>query len=271
MKLKLKNPSAPSDAPAPAPSPSDLSAKPGLKLKLKPVGPAPADAASGQNDDASKKRNNSKNSKKPKSGESGNVASAAKSAAKKRPREDGDHVDSPAAKRKPKPTAKSLAMGTESDDEADVMATDPAPAPPRHISARTPSIKISIKPKGSGTPQRTGTAILKVKGAGKPPVRPYGVGYDSEAEEAEADPAMESQFVLRMPPGPDCDLLRKSIEEKTIGKSLSHGGPGVHFRFFDREGRRAHGHDPRSLLRRVHGRTASRHRISEKLEQKKTG
>jgi len=42
-----------------------------------------------------------------------------------------------------------------------------------------------------------------------------------------------------MKPGPDCDLLRKSIEEKTIGKSVSQGGPGVHFRFFDREGRRA--------------------------------
>jgi transcription initiation factor TFIID subunit 7 len=70
-------------------------------------------------------------------------------------------------------------------------------------------------------------------------MRPYGVGYDSEADEAEPDPAIESQFILRMQPGPDCDLLRKSIEEKTIGKSLSQGGPGVYFRFFDKEGRRA--------------------------------
>ncbi|CAO2656969.1 Nn.00g057720.m01.CDS01 [Neocucurbitaria sp. VM-36] len=240
MKLKLKNPNAASDAPsephtAGVPTPSSAKSGGGLKIKLKPAAPAPAEAVDSQNGDAPKAKR--KYTKKPKLDESGNPIAPGKPGPKKRSREDSDDVDSPAAKRKPKPTAKSLAMVNESDDDDDdLVSAEPAPPPPRPLVARTQSIKLSIKPKG---PQRSGTAILKVKGAGKPPVRPYGVGYDSEAEEAESDPAIESQFVLRMLPGPDCDLLRKSIEEKTIGKSVSQGGPGVYFRFFDREGRRA--------------------------------
>ncbi|KAI4915796.1 hypothetical protein J4E90_004242 [Alternaria incomplexa] len=242
MKLKLKNLNAPSgDAPPAAPPPADaptpVSAKPGgLKIKFKPSGPAAGEPADGQNGEGAKVKR--KYTKKPKLDESGNVIPPGKPGPKKRAREDGDDVDSPAAKRKPKPTAKSLAMANDSgDDDDDYAAVQQPPPQPIKSHNRTQSIKLSIKPKGSMTSARP--AILKVKGAGKPPVRPYGVGYDSEAEEAEPDPAIESQFVLRMKPGPDCDLLRKSIEEKTIGKSVSQGGPGVHFRFFDREGRRA--------------------------------
>ncbi|KAI4926036.1 uncharacterized protein J4E92_006773 [Alternaria infectoria] len=242
MKLKLKNLGAPSgDAPPAAPPPADaptpVSAKPGgLKIKFKPSGPAAGEPADGQNGEGAKVKR--KYTKKPKLDESGNVIPPGKPGPKKRAREDGDDVDSPAAKRKPKPTAKSLAMANDSgDDDDDYAAVQQPPPQPIKSHNRTQSIKLSIKPKGSMTSARP--AILKVKGAGKPPVRPYGVGYDSEAEEAEPDPAIESQFVLRMKPGPDCDLLRKSIEEKTIGKSVSQGGPGVHFRFFDREGRRA--------------------------------
>lgn len=240
MKLKLKNPNATAgDAPATAP-PADnatpVSAKPGgLKLKLKTATPASVDVVDSQGGDGPKTKR--KYNKKPKLDDSGNVIPPGKPGPKKRVRDDSDEFDSPAAKRKPKPTAKSLAMVNESDDDDDLAEPAPPPRPP----VRTQSIKLSIKPKSSGmsAPQRSGTAILKVKGAGKPPVRPYGVGYDSEAEEAEPDPAIESQFILRMKEGPDCDLLRKAIEEKTIGKSVAQGGPGVYFRFFDREGRRA--------------------------------
>jgi transcription initiation factor TFIID subunit 7 len=248
MKLKLKNPNAaPSDAPTPAPSEppqadasTPVSAKGpslGLKLKLKPSAPAPSEVAGSQHSDGAKAKR--KYTKKPKVDESGNPIPSGKPGPKKRARDEGDDFDSPAAKRKPKPTAKSLAMAEESDDD-DLTAVEQPPQPIKQVN-RTQSIKLSIKPKGgmgASASQKTGTAILKVKGAGKPPPRPYGVGYDSEAEEAEPDPAIESQFVLRMKPGADCDLLRKSIEEKTIGKSVSQGGPGVHFRFFDREGRR---------------------------------
>ncbi|RMZ66586.1 transcription initiation factor TFIID subunit 7 [Pyrenophora seminiperda CCB06] len=239
MKLKLKTSAAPSDAPveaAPSNAPTPVTAKPGLKIKLKTALPPPGEAPAGQHGDTTKVKR--KYTKKLKLDESGNVIPPGKPGPKKRTREEGDDVDSPAAKRKPKPTAKSLAMANDSDED-DFTAVEQAPPAPK-LHNRTQSIKLSIKPKGGlHAPQRTSTAILKVKGAGKPPVRPYGVGYDSEAEEAEPDPAIESQFVLRMKPGPDCDLLRKSIEEKTIGKSASQGGPGVHFRFFDREGRRA--------------------------------
>ena len=244
MKLKLKNPdAAASDAPAPA-TPHDDAAQPapakaaGLKLKLKPVTSGPLDPPGSHSSDAPKSKR--KYHKKGKLDEGGNPISAGKSGPKKRAREDGEDVDSPAAKRKSKPTAKSLAMTNESDDEDELMATMPAPTP---IAApvRTQSIKLSLKSKGptSGALQRTGTAMLKVKGAGRPPTRPFGVGYDSEAEEAELDPAIESQFILRMLPGEDCDLLRKAIEEKQVGKSVLQGGPGVYYRFFDREGRRA--------------------------------
>lgn len=242
MRLKLKNPdAAPSDAPAPPPpsdAPTPAAAKPGPKLKFKIPPPVSSDPVDAGNGDATKIKR--KYNKKPKVDESGNAIPPGKPGPKKRARDEGEHVESPALKRKPKPTAKSLAMTNDSDDDDNLAAVE-QPPPPLKTHNRTQSIKLSIKPKGGLNPNAPtrSTAILKVKGAGKPPVRPYGVGYDSEAEEAEADPAIESQFVLRMKPGPDCDLLRKSIEEKTIGKSMSQGGPGVHFRFFDREGRRA--------------------------------
>ncbi|KAF2030055.1 hypothetical protein EK21DRAFT_66531 [Setomelanomma holmii] len=238
MKLKIKVPGAAAND-APPTQPQDQAATPGSlpKLKFKPVPSVPGDTADSQAADAPKPKR--KYTKKPKFDEDGNQIPPGKPGPKKRAREDGDDVESPAAKRKPKPTAKSLAMVNDSSDDDELPAR--APAPPRPQPMRTQSIKLKIKPKGAApsAPQRSSTAILKVKGAGKPPVRPYGVGYDSEADEAEQDPAIESQFILRMIPGPDCDLLRKAIEEKKIGQSVHQGGPGVYFRFFDREGRRA--------------------------------
>ncbi|KAH8732964.1 TAFII55 protein conserved region-domain-containing protein [Phaeosphaeriaceae sp. PMI808] len=249
MKLKLKTSgaaasNAPSPAPSPAPQPQDEATapaptKPGkLKLSIKSVAPSAGD---GQKGDAPTKKPPRKPKQK-KLDEDGNPIAPTKSGPKKRAREDGDNADTRAPKRKPKPTAKSLAMANDSGDEDELMAPEPAPAFTRPQPTRNPSLKLSIKASKGNAPgalQRTSTAILKVKGAGKAPVRPYGVGYDSEADEAEQDPAIESQFILRMLPGPDCDLLRKSIEDRTIGQSMSQGGPGVYYRFFDREGRRA--------------------------------
>jgi transcription initiation factor TFIID subunit 7 len=247
MKIKLKAPAPASHAPAAAPR-DDAAAAPGpskkLKLNIKTAATAPADATDSHNGDSAKPKR--KYSKKQKLDGEGNLIAPGKPGPKKRAREDGDDADSPAAKRKPKPTAKSLERLNDSDeDDDDDALMVPAPTykpPPRAPPGRTQSIKLSIKPKGGASgvsaPQRTAT-LLKVKGGGRAPPRPFGVGYDSEADEAEKDPAHESQFILRMQPGPDCDLLRKSIEDKTIGKSVSQGGPGVYFRFFDREGRRA--------------------------------
>lgn len=251
MKLKLKNPNAaPNDVPtaapaAPAPpadgdeAPAPAFAKPGgFKLKLKPATPAPTADSDAPADAPKQKR---KYTKKPKIDENGNAILSGKPGPKKRAREDGEDGEAPVAKRKPKPTLKSLQNIDASDDE-DMEPSVPVPTVPRIPANRQTSLKLSIKPKpsasGATAPSR-GMTLLKVKGAGRIPFRPPGVGYDSEADEAEHDPAIEAQFVLRMQPGPDCDLLRKSIEEKTIGRSVMQGGPGVQFRFFDKEGRKA--------------------------------
>ncbi|CAI6278120.1 unnamed protein product [Periconia digitata] len=260
MKLKLKAPGpASGDAPpAPAPTSAPASAAPStsatatpttsapkLNLKFKSSAqpsqdtPVPVPAPPG---DAPKQKR--KYTKKPKLDEDGQPITAAKAAPKpkKRPLEDGE--EGTPAKRKPKPTQKSLERTRDSDedDEADMIAVAAAPKKAqtqKKAPARTQSVKLSLKTKVPGQPQRAGTAVLKMKTQGRPPPRPPGAGYDSEAEDAEDDPAIEQQFVLRMEPGPDNDLLRKSIEERTIGKKQSEGGPGVQIRFLDRDGRRS--------------------------------
>jgi transcription initiation factor TFIID subunit 7 len=79
---------------------------------------------------------------------------------------------------------------------------------------------------------------LRLKSKGEPPVRPKGVGYDSEASDTEVDPALEEQFILRMQPGEDCDYLRQAVEEKRFGPR-SQGGADVSFKSLTRDGRRA--------------------------------
>lgn len=69
-------------------------------------------------------------------------------------------------------------------------------------------------------------------------MRPYGVGYDSEASDREEDPAIEEEFILRMAPGPDCDYLRQAVQERRFGPR-SEGGADVRMRFLDSEGRRS--------------------------------
>ena len=80
---------------------------------------------------------------------------------------------------------------------------------------------------------------IRIKAKGKPPVRPLGVGYDSESSDREIDPAIEQEFILRMPPGEDCDYLRQAIREKRLGARVKDGGADVSMKFFGREGRRA--------------------------------
>ena len=79
---------------------------------------------------------------------------------------------------------------------------------------------------------------LKLKGPGRIPVRPLGDGYDSEAEDREEDPTIEEQFVLRMPPGEHCDIVRKAIQERKIGLPRHQGGPDLSMKWVDDEGRR---------------------------------
>ena len=82
------------------------------------------------------------------------------------------------------------------------------------------------------------TPFIRLKPKGRPPNRPLGVGYDSEASDREEDPAIEEEFILRMVPGDDCEYLRKAIEEKRWGPR-SQDGADVRLKFLQNDGRRA--------------------------------
>ena len=102
-----------------------------------------------------------------------------------------------------------------------------AAAPSAPLSAPIKKLKLTTK-----TPT---TPFIRLKPKGRPPPRPLGVGYDSEASDRETDPAIEEEFVLRMQPGPDCEYVRAAIENKNWGKS----GAQVKLKFLQTDGRRA--------------------------------
>ncbi|KAF2750602.1 hypothetical protein M011DRAFT_464402 [Sporormia fimetaria CBS 119925] len=242
MKLKLSAkaaaPSADGQPTLSTPAASQSTASATQKIKLKVTAPAATAPAAG--DSAEAPRQKRKYTKKPKADEHGNPIPPTPKTVKikKRTREDNGDEAAPTSKRKPKPTAKSLEAVYSSDelDDEDMMV--PATAPRITLKRGASKLKLKMNTKGQEkTPQ---IQVVKIKGAvGKPQERPLGVGYDSEAEDAEIDPALEHQFVLRMQPGDYCDTLRTAIEEKKIGKNTTEGGTSVYFRFFDREGRRA--------------------------------
>ncbi|KAL1651333.1 hypothetical protein SLS58_000672 [Diplodia intermedia] len=226
MKLKFGAPKPEASTPSPA-TPSS-----GLKLSFKPKsnantpvtetapklpGPTGQPAASPEQQ---KKRKSTKKEKAvagPSSAAAAGPATASKPA-KKRARED-DAGGATASTKKSKPTLS--------------LKTSGAHAPPAH--GRTHSLSIKLK---SAAPKTPTLQRIKVKHVGHIPKREYGVGYDSEADDAELDPVTESQFILRMAPGPDCDYMQKAIAEKRVGLSPKEGGADIAFRFFDREGRR---------------------------------
>ncbi|GAM90890.1 hypothetical protein ANO11243_089360 [Dothideomycetidae sp. 11243] len=120
------------------------------------------------------------------------------------------------------------------------------------IRVATPT---SAGPKLKLAPSRrasTGPKAITLTAKKRPPPRPVGVGYDSEASDAETDPAIEQQFVLRMPDPSafddetmrkrvrdDAQYLHTAIEEKKIGLSIPEGGADISFRFVSRDLRRA--------------------------------
>ncbi|KAI3105453.1 hypothetical protein CBS147333_6948 [Penicillium roqueforti] len=74
---------------------------------------------------------------------------------------------------------------------------------------------------------------IRIKNKGIVPNRPVGVGYDSEASDTELDPSIEEQFILRMLPVEDCDIIRKVINDRTF----KNGDVGI--KPLTREGRRS--------------------------------
>ncbi|KAK2748788.1 hypothetical protein FQN57_000369 [Myotisia sp. PD_48] len=139
-----------------------------------------------------------------------------------------------AAPSKPKKPAAPKAGGTISkkrsrdviENEAGTVSARPA------VSEGAPvkRIKFSSKPKLPPS--------IRLRSKGEPPVRPKGVGYDSEASDTEIDPALEEDFILRMQPGDDCEYLRQAIQEKRFGPR-SQGGADVSFKPLTRDGRRS--------------------------------
>lgn len=103
------------------------------------------------------------------------------------------------------------------------------------LSAAGPRITFK-KPAALQQPQRRESGpkrILLANRKAGPPPRPVGVGYDSEASDAEDDPLVESQMILRMQPGPDCDYLREAIQTKTFPE-----GTDIKVKFLDKALRR---------------------------------
>ncbi|KAI5793151.1 TAFII55 protein conserved region-domain-containing protein [Geopyxis carbonaria] len=94
-----------------------------------------------------------------------------------------------------KPTRPTLKL-TSSSFNAAAAGAGPTSAP-----VATPTIKLRTKTKPTATRKRR---------------HEPGNGYDSEASDREDDPAIEEQFILRMPPGSDCDYLREVIERKEL-------------------------------------------------------
>jgi transcription initiation factor TFIID subunit 7 len=119
---------------------------------------------------------------------------------------------------------------TDSDNEGSTIAVQ-HPAKKVKISfggPKTPAVAVAQTP-----------VHIKPKIKGKPPKRPLGDGYDSEASDREIDPTIEEEFVLRMMPGPDCEYLREAIVNKKIGMPLTQGGADVTMKFYHNDGRRA--------------------------------
>lgn len=238
MKLKLNTASA---QPTPAPTPAvQTPGGSGLKISFKhgSLSQAPPSAPAPPSDAAPPPKPKRKYTKK--AGKADGEPKPAKPS-KKRARKDADDDDgdgdeaehvTPANKKAKRPSHDGAnGFRAVQPPSASVLPT-PAPSQPR------PSLP-KIRIKTSASKPDVGPARIKVKHQGKPPPRPLGVGYDSEAEDVEVDPAIESQFILRMAPGEDCEYLRKAIEEKRVGLPRSEGGADVVFRFFDKEGRRA--------------------------------
>lgn len=132
----------------------------------------------------------------------------------------------PKSSRKPKPTPKKRALEADSGSDSDPPANN------------TGSVNPPIKKLKLNTRAPSGTPIVRLKAKGRPPIRPVGVGYDSEADDCEIDPTIDDDFILRMQPGEDCDYLRKAVAEKNFGPR-SQGGADVRMRFLTKDGRRA--------------------------------
>ncbi|RPA71533.1 hypothetical protein BJ508DRAFT_419880, partial [Ascobolus immersus RN42] len=85
-------------------------------------------------------------------------------------------------------------------------------------SSSRPKIKLTSTAPSTPSTTKPKTPTIRFKPPAPRPKLTYppGSGYDSESSEREADPTIEEQFIFRMQPGEDCELLRKAVEERTL-------------------------------------------------------
>lgn len=149
-----------------------------------------------------------------------------------------DAVPSPVvtkAGRHMKPTEKAAELQRSYLDEDD---DDAAPARPAAAAARKPKTPAGgapmapkIKLKMGASDVRTPIVFKTTGGRGRPPVKPKGEGYDSEASDREEDPTIEENIIFRMLPGPDLDYLQTALGNHKKA-------PDVKMRFLDDKGAR---------------------------------
>ena len=73
---------------------------------------------------------------------------------------------------------------------------------------------------------------LSDKAAAQAPGTSFLGQYDRELDSDDEDLAFEEQFILRMPPGEDCDKLRKAISSREVGDDVWFKFKGVYARLF---------------------------------------
>ncbi|KAF4555382.1 Transcription initiation factor TFIid subunit 7-like protein [Elsinoe fawcettii] len=174
-----------------------------------------------------------------------------KTSSPKPPKRPADNDISPAPKRSaPDGPARRISFKLGKDGSLANLQTDAGPPSAALTETPTsagPRLKLQSRRKSSGP--KNVSILVK----GKPPPRPVGVGYDSEASDAETDPAIEQQFVLRMPAPDqfrgnervramiegDTAYVRTAVEGRTLGLSAAEGGADVSFKFLTRDLRRA--------------------------------
>ncbi|KAI4209844.1 MAG: hypothetical protein LQ351_007262 [Letrouitia transgressa] len=229
--LKIRAPSLAQNPPPDVPASTTSTKTPKLKLKLSN---APTNISSETTTPATK-------SKAPRKPKTEKTARAPKSSSKKRVLdnsalgEDDEAItrplpstSEPSSKRlkltQPSSKKRVLDNSTLSEDEETLPMTSEPSSKRLKLTAHKP-------PKSS--PKN-----IRLKLRGRAPKRPIGVGYDSEASDAEKDPTLEEEIILRMTPGDDCDFLRQAITEKQLG-SKEEDGVDVGLLFLREDGRRA--------------------------------
>ena len=223
--------------------------KPSLKLKLS-TGPKPPPSQTPETPSTATKLK--LKLKQPSAAGPSTVEPGAKSTSKsKAPRK--SQKDKPVRNSNPTAKKRALEASTLSDGDDDLAEASIQPLKKKPTikfiqKSSRPSIGITTTstPLSAATqsaPLSAGPSKLKItrkstKGPKTTQNKPEGAGYDSCATDAESDPAIEEDFILRMQPGDDCEYLRQAISEQRFGPK-SEGGADVGMTFLTTDGRRA--------------------------------